>query len=64
MKEEGKHKRGEKTEEEGRRREAGEERKDAKKEKERRKNKKRRRSTLRVLPAETRLTVYRRFNIL
>ena len=33
-------------------------------EKERRKNEKRSRSTLRVLTAETRLTVYRRFNIL
>ena len=64
MEEEGKHKRGKKTEEEGRRRKAGEERKDAKSRKRREeKIKKRRRSTLRVLPAETRLTVYRRFNI-
>ena len=64
MEGEGKHKRGKKTEEEGRRRKAGEERKDAKSRKRREeKIKKRRRSTLRVLPAETRLTVYRRFNI-
>ena len=33
-------------------------------EKERRKNEERRRSTPRVLPAETKFTVYRRFNIL
>ena len=64
MEEEGKHKRGKKTEEEGRTRKAGEERKGAKSRKRREeKIKKRRRSTLRVLPAETRLTVYRRFNI-
>ena len=47
--------------EEGRKRR--EKRRQGQQEKKRRKNEERRRSTLRVLPAETRLTVYRRFNI-
>ena len=52
--------RGRRKKEESRRRE----KRRQEQEKERRKNKKRRRSTLRVLPAETRLTVYCRRRIL